>query len=82
MLGVPEGHKMVLFVFGAHALTLKPAADWLPPNWMCIACTGGKPLSVIPSAKHTIHVRQGYSMLFSINSCALRALVSPLGLQE
>lgn len=45
MLGIPEDFKMLLFVFGAHALTLEPSADWLPDKWICVACTGGKPLS-------------------------------------
>jgi hypothetical protein len=44
-LGIPDDHKMVLFVFGAHALTLEPATEWLPDKWTCVACTGGKPLS-------------------------------------
>lgn len=45
LLGIPGDHKMVLFVFGAHALTLEPSSDWLPDKWICVACTGGKPLS-------------------------------------
>lgn len=44
-LGVSQEDHVCVFMFGAHALTLEPQEDWLPPGWVCVVCSGGKPLS-------------------------------------
>lgn len=47
-LAISEGSRVCVFMFGAHALTLEPQEDWLPPGWVCVVCSGGKPLSAHP----------------------------------
>lgn len=52
--GIAEGDRVCMFMFGAHALTLEPQEDWLPSGWVCVVCSGGKPLSAPPNPHHLL----------------------------